>query len=110
MLNQVTIIGRLTRDPHFIDQDTNPRALATVAVDRARSDGTDFIGIIAWGKGAEILRDHYTKGDLISVEGELRSSTFDRDGTTEYRTDLVATRTRILSHPHNGTANADDTF
>lgn len=87
MLNHITIIGRLVRDPELrYTQSGVPVASFTVAVDRdyAGRDGdrpTDFIDCVAWRQGGEFVSRYFAKGGMIVVSGRLESRKWqDRDG------------------------------
>ena len=79
MLNCITIMGRLTRDPE-LRRTGNGIAVAsfTVAVDRdfSGTDGgekdTDFIDCTAWRKTAVFVTKYFTKGRMIVVSGRRR--------------------------------------
>ena len=83
MLNHITIMGRLTRDPELrYTQSQKPVANFTLAVDRDLSDKkTDFIDCVAWNSIAELVSKHFAKGRLMVAEGrlELRDWT-DKEG------------------------------
>ena len=88
MLNQITIMGRLTRDPELRTTTSGVNvAVFTVAVDRdfgGRDDGekqTDFIDCCAWRKTGEFVTKYFQKGRMIVVHGRLQSRKWeDRDG------------------------------
>ena len=78
-MNQVVLIGRLTKDPElkYIPNTGTAVANFTLAVDRdyAKKDGTrptDFIPIEVMGKSAEFCANYLSKGRLISVVGSVR--------------------------------------
>ena len=80
MLNQITIMGRLTRDPELRrTQSGIPVCTFTVAVDRdfQQRDGsekqTDFIDCVAWRSTAEFVTKYFAKGRMIIVSGSLQS-------------------------------------
>ena len=78
MLNEITIMGRLTRDADLrYTQAGTPVANFTVAVDRDIADDagnreTDFIDAVAWDKKATFVSDYFQKGDMIVVSGRLQ--------------------------------------
>lgn len=88
MLNHITIMGRLVRDPE-LRRTTSGTAVAsfTVAVDRDFGKGengekqTDFIDCVAWRQAGEFVSKYFAKGRMIVVDGrlELRDWT-DKDG------------------------------
>ena len=88
MLNHITIMGRLTRDPELrMTQSQTQVASFTLAVDRdfGGRDGaerqTDFIDCVAWRQTAEFVSKYFTKGRMAVVSGRLQSRKWeDRDG------------------------------
>jgi len=79
MLNHITIMGRLTRDPELrYTQSQTPVASFTLAVDRdfgGRDGGdkqTDFIDCVAWRQTAEFVNKYFTKGSMAVVSGRLQ--------------------------------------
>lgn len=83
MLNQVFIMGRLTKDPELRHTQAQ-KAVAnfTVAVDRDfQKDTTDFIECTAWGGTGEFVCRNFRKGSMIVVSGSLQSRKWeDREG------------------------------
>lgn len=82
MLNNVNIMGRLTKDPEVrYTQSEKAVASFTVAVDRDKGEGTDFIDCVAWDRTAEFLSKYFHKGAMIIVHGRLQQRSWeDRDG------------------------------
>ena len=79
MLNHITIMGRLTRDPELrYTQSQTPVASFTLAVDRdfgSRETGekqTDFIDCVAWRQTAEFVNKYFAKGSMAVVSGRLQ--------------------------------------
>lgn len=84
-MNQIIIIGRLTRDPEVrYTQSEKAVASMTVAVDRPRQAGkekeTDFIRVQAWDKTAENCEKFLGKGSMVAVQGQLRQNAYEKDG------------------------------
>lgn len=75
MLNVITIMGRLVRDPELRQAKEQRVCNFTLACDRpgGRDAQTDFIDCVAWNKTAEVVRDYCVKGDPIVVSGRLQS-------------------------------------
>ena len=98
MLNHITLMGRLTRDPELRYTASNtPVASFSLAVDRdfAPRDGgerqTDFIDIVAWRQTAEFVSKYFTKGQLAVVSGRLQIRDWtDRDGNKRRSAEVVA--------------------
>ena len=98
MLNHITIMGRLTRDPELRRTGSGtPVASFTMAVDRDYSgkDGgekeTDFIDIVAWRQTGEFVSKYFTKGRMAVVSGRLQIRKWqNKDGENRYSTEVVA--------------------
>lgn len=89
MLNDITLLGRLTRDPE-LRRTGNGIAVAnfTIAVERDfagpnKEKETDFIDCVAWRNTGEFISKYFSKGSLIAVKGrlEIRKWT-DKDGNS----------------------------
>lgn len=98
MLNHITIMGRLTRDPELrYTQTSTPVASFCVAVDRdfQPKDGgekqTDFINVVAWRSTGEFVSKYFSKGSLTVVSGRLQMRDWtDRDGNKRTSAEIVA--------------------
>ena len=98
MLNHITIMGRLTRDPELrTTQNGNAVASFSVAVERDKEVNgqrpVDFIDAVAWKQGAEFVSKYFHKGDMICVSGRLESRKWvDRDGQNRISWEVQAER------------------
>lgn len=99
MLNNVVIMGRLTRDPELRRTQTGTAvASLTLACDRdfKPQNGekeTDFVDVVVWGKTAEFAANYFTKGRMAIVEGRLQVRNWqDKDGNKRKTTEVVADR------------------
>ena len=97
MLNHITIMGRLTRDPELrYTQAQTPVASFTLAVDRDyKQNGadreTDFIDVVAWRQTGEFVSKYFTKGSMAVVSGRLQIRDWtDRDGNKRRSAEVVA--------------------
>ena len=98
MLNNITLMGRLVRDPEMRRTQSN-KAVASfsMAVERDFNDqatgekATDFIDLVAWGNTAEFLGKYFIKGQMICVKGRLQTRTWeDRDNNKRKAVEVVA--------------------
>ena len=97
MLNHITIMGRLTRDPELrYTQSQTPVASFTPAVDRdfgSRDGGekqTDFIDCVAWRSTAEFVSKYFQKGSMAVVSGRLQIRDWtDREGGKRRSAEVV---------------------
>ena len=98
MLNHITIMGRLTRDPEMRRTGSGVAvANFTVAVDRdfSSKDGgekeTDFIDCVAWRQTGEFVSKYFTKGRMAVVSGRLQIRSWtDKDGGKRRSAEVVA--------------------
>ena len=101
-MNNVVLIGRLTKEPEVRYKDDLAIARFNLAVNRMPSKkgedrGADFIGIIAFGRSAENCEKFLKKGSQIAIQGRIQSGTYTKkDGETAYRTDVIADRIKFL--------------
>lgn len=106
MLNSVTLIGRLARDPEMRYTASGiPVANFSIAVDRGFTNQqgekeTDFIDIVAWRKLAEVVTNNLGKGRLVAVQGRLEIQRYeDKDGQKRRAAKVVADRVVFLDWP-----------
>ena len=98
MLNHITIMGRLVRDPELRRTGSGIAVTSfTVAVDRdfgCRDGGekeTDFIDCVAWRQTGEFVSKYFTKGSMIVVSGRLQIRNWnDKDGNKRRSAEVVA--------------------
>ena len=97
-MNNVVLIGRLTKDAEVRYSGETPVARFTLAVDRnSRDKATDFIPIVVFGKQAENVERYLGKGRQCAVEGRIQTGSYEKsDGTKVYTTDVVAYRVEFL--------------
>lgn len=95
-MNEVNLIGRLTRDPEVRYTQSNMAvARFSIAIDRMK-DGTDFPSIVAFGKTAENCEKYLTKGRQVGITGRIQTGSYEKDGRKIYTTDVVASRVEFL--------------
>ena len=98
MLNHITIMGRLTRDPELRHTQTGTAVASfTLEVDRDFKDKatgdctTDFIDVVAWRQTGEFVSRYFTKGRMAVVEGRLQIRDWtDKDGGKRRSAEIVA--------------------
>lgn len=102
MYNKVIMIGRLTATPEMVTT-SNEKSVTrfTLAVNRRfkGQDGerqADFVNVVFWGKLAETLASYASKGSLISLDGELRTRHYEKDGQKHYVTEVLGHSFQLL--------------
>ena len=108
--NKAIIIGRLGRDPEVRFTQTGKQvANFSMATDESFKNNagekvkqTEWHRIVVWGKLSEIVQKYVHKGDLICIEGRLKTRKWDKDGVTMYSTEIVAENMRMLGGKRDG--------
>ena len=109
-MNNVSLIGRLTRDPELRYTQSGVAVVRfNVAVDRrmskqrkreaeaANQPTADFISCVAFGKTSELIANYFNKGNRIGLEGRIQTGSYDKpDGTRVYTTDVVVNRVHFI--------------
>jgi single-strand DNA-binding protein len=111
-VNKVFILGRLGKDPE-IRYTADGKAVATFSVATStvskdasgnKQEHTEWHRLSAFNKAAEVIGKYVKKGDMIHIEGSLRTKKWDDNGTIKYATDIVVGRLNLL-----GSKTAGDT-
>lgn len=104
MLNRITIIGRLTKDPELRTTNSGTAVASfTVACDRdfKNANGeteTDFVPIICWKGLAEICDKYLSKGSLAAIDGRLQIRNYEaNDGSRRSIAEIVANNVQFLN-------------
>jgi single-strand DNA-binding protein len=102
MYNKVIMIGRLTAQPELVTT-ANDKSVTrvTLAVNRRFKSQNgereaDFISLVVWGRLAETLASYAGKGSLLSVDGELRTRKYEKDGHMNYVTEVLCHSFQLL--------------
>jgi single-strand DNA-binding protein len=109
-INQVILMGRLTRDPEVRTTTTGKTITSfSIAVDRGgQDDATDFFDVTAWEKLGELVSQYLSKGRRCLVQGRLRQDSWDDKETGKKRSkvEVVATDVTFLDGPAGDSAGA----
>ena len=104
-INQVILMGRLTRDPEQRTTTTGKTiASFSVAVDRGgQDDAADFFNVTAWEKLGELVIQYLAKGRRVLVQGRLRQDSWEdkETGKKQSRIEVVATDVTFLDGPNS---------
>ena len=118
MLNHITIMGRLTRDPELRSTQAGVSVASfTVAVDRdfgGRDGGerqTDFIDCVAWRQTGEFVSRYFHKGSMIVVSGRLQSRKWqDREGNNRVNWEINADNVYFGESRRDSADNRDSSY
>jgi len=94
-MNQVVLMGRLTKEPTINGEGDKKVARFTLAVDRRfkkeGQDNTDFISCVAFGKLAEFSEKYLKKGTKVVLSGRIQTGSYnDKNGNKVYTTDVIS--------------------
>lgn len=103
-MNQVGLVGRLTKDPVLrqVSEYRNQTSFA-LAINRSYRNAqgnidTDFVLCVAWGKVAERITQYCGKGSLIGISGRIQTRSFlNKDNERVFMTEVVADEVRFYS-------------
>lgn len=112
-MNNIVLIGRLTKDPEvrYMPESQTAVATFTLAVDRpfTKDKQADFIRITVFGKQAENCERFLSKGKMAGVQGRLQTGSYkNKNGDTVYTTDVIAERVEFLSPKDEGQKQDED--
>ena len=104
-MNNVILMGRLTRDIE-LNYSKNGKAFTrfSIAINRI-GEGTDFINCVAWEKTAETIAEYFKKGQRILVQGSIRTGSYERNGQTIYTTDILVSRFEFIESNNKSSSN-----
>lgn len=111
--NSCQFIGHLGNDPDYsITSNGASLAKFSLAVEQGKDQLPMWLSVVTWGKLAEIVEKHATKGAQIFVQGRLQIRQYeDKTGTKRQAVDLVAATVQLLdkqTHASIGAGSDDE--
>jgi single-strand DNA-binding protein len=109
-LNQVTLMGNLTRDPELRQTPNGQNVTSfSLALNRSYKDqsgewqeATDYIDIVAWGPLAERVAQYLSKGRRCLVQGRVQSRSWEQDGQKRNKVEVLANDVTFLDSRGGG--------
>jgi single-strand DNA-binding protein len=103
-LNQVTLMGNLTRDPELRQTPTGQNVTSfSLALNRAYKsasgewqEATDYIDCVCWGPLAERVSQYLNKGRRCLVQGRLQSRSWEQEGQKRSKVEVLANDVTFL--------------
>lgn len=104
-VNKVILVGRLGKDPEVRHLENGATvanfSLATSETYKDRQTGerreqTEWHNVVLWRGLAEVVEKYVKKGDMIYIEGKLRTRSWEKDGVTRYTTEVVGDNMTML--------------
>lgn len=112
-LNQVTLMGNLTRDPELRQTPNGQNVTSfSLALNRSYKDAsgawqeaTDYIDCVCWGPLAERVSQYLSKGRRCLVQGRLQSRSWEQDGQKRSKVEVLASDVTFLDSRGDGGDN-----
>jgi single-strand DNA-binding protein len=109
-LNQVTLMGNLTRDPELRQTPSGQSVTSfSLALNRSYKDSsgewqeaTDYIDVVCWGPLAERVAQYLSKGRRCLVQGRLQSRSWEQDGQKRNKVEVLANDVTFLDSRGGG--------
>ena len=109
-LNKVTLIGNVGKDPEIKTfASGNKVAQITLATSERYKDrngeqkeDTEWHSVQAFGKLADVVERFVHKGSLLYLDGKIRTRSYEADGRTVYRTEILADHIQMLDRREQG--------
>lgn len=114
-VNKVILVGRMGKDPEFRTLENGASVanftMATSETYKDRVTGekkeiTDWHNIVLWRGLAEIANKYLGKGDMVYIEGKMRTRSWEKDGITRYTTEVIGDNLTMLSTKKGASANS----
>ena len=115
-LNQVTLMGNLTRDPELRQTPNGQNVTSlSLALNRRYKDQsgewqevTDYVDIVAWGPLAERVSQYLNKGSRCLVQGRLQSRSWEQEGQKRSKVEVLANDVTFLDSKGSSSSNGGD--
>lgn len=105
-VNKVILVGRLGKDPETRHLESGAAvtnfSMATSETYKDRVSGdkkevTEWHNVVLWRGLAEVAEKYLKKGDMVYIEGKLRTRSWEKDGITRYTTEVVGDNMNMLT-------------
>ncbi|MBL7860340.1 MAG: single-stranded DNA-binding protein [Cyclobacteriaceae bacterium] len=110
-VNKVILVGRLGKDPEIRNLENGAVVanftMATSETYKDRTTGerkeiTDWHNVVLWRGLAEVAAKYLHKGDLVYIEGKLRTRSWEKEGVTRYTTEIIGDNMTMLGSRAGG--------
>jgi single-strand DNA-binding protein len=103
MLNKIQLIGRLGATPELRESDNSPYVFVSLATSEYwrdnqgnRQEHTEWHDLAFWASNAKTVSEIAGQGDLLYIEGKIRTRTVEKDGESRRYTSVIVTRWQLL--------------
>lgn len=96
--NQITVTGRLTKDPEFKPTTDSATLTFKLAVERSSKGDSqaDFIPVRLWGGAAVAAEQFLIKGCPVLISGRLQVSEYEKDDQKKWFTEIIGDTFQVL--------------
>lgn len=110
-VNKVILVGRLGKDPEVRSLESGVSVanftMATSESYKDRNTGekkeiTEWHNVVLWRGLADVASRFLHKGDMVYIEGKLRTRSWEKEGVTRYTTEIVGDNMTMLSTSRSG--------
>jgi len=115
-VNKVILVGRLGKDPEVRHLENGATvanfSMATSETYKDKTTGdrkeiTEWHNIVLWRGLADVASKYLHKGDMVYIEGKLRTRSWEKEGVTRYTTEIVGDNMTMLSTKPSGGGSSD---
>lgn len=113
-INQVTLLGNLTRDPELRQTPSGQNVVSiSLALNSSYKnkegnweEKTDYIDVVAWSKLAENVANYTHKGSKVVVQGKLQTRSWEQDGQKRNKVEVLAHEIMFMDAPSGSSQSA----
>ena len=103
MVNKTILVGNVGKDPETKQFENSKVANFTLATSETYKNKsgekvteTEWHNISCWRGLADVVEKYVNKGDLLYIEGKLKTRSWEKDGVKKYRTEVIADQMKML--------------
>jgi single-strand DNA-binding protein len=109
-INQVVLVGRLTRDPETRFSANTAICKFSIANNTGKEDkNVSYFDIVTFGKTAERCQQYLKKGTQIAISGRLSQNRWEQEGQKRSKVEVIAQIVQFLGGK-SGTMGEDSSF
>jgi len=115
MINNVVLVGRLTKDIELRKTSSNISTCTfTLACNRRFSNPNnggptaDFINCVAWRQSADFLAQYASKGSIVGVEGRITTRNYEGQNGKVYVTEVTCDSVQLIGGNKGGQASSNN--
>ena len=116
-VNQVTLLGNLTRDPELRELTSGSKVCNfSLALNRSYKDQdgewkstADYVDLVAWASTAEVASKYLKKGSKCLIQGRIQTKQWEQDGVKRSKTEVLV-NDLILMDDKNKTVEGEESI